>query len=182
MEETLRALTGLLLEAVPTLIIVLLLHFYLKKVYFQPVEKVLTARFEATEGARKRAQESLEKASAMAAEYDEALRAARNELYREQEEFRQKLQQEHEQTLKEARERAAQMVKEAGAQLEAELAASKEALRKDAGALSDQIVQAILSRRPACSGSRYLSSFLRSRRWRPSMVNRGTPDRTPFGS
>jgi len=85
----------------------------------------------------------------MAAEYDEALRAARNELYREQEEFRQKLHQEHEQTLKDARERASQMVKEAGAQLEAELAASKEALRRDAGALSDQIVQAILSRRPA---------------------------------
>ena len=149
MEETLRALSGLLLEAVPTLIIVLLLHFYLKKIYFQPMEKVLAARSEATEGARKLAQESLEKASAMAAEYDEKLRAARNELYREQEEFRQKLHQEHEQTLKDARERASQMVKEASAQLEAELAASKEVLRRDAGALSDKIVQAILSGRPA---------------------------------
>lgn len=149
MQETLRALSGLLLEAVPTLIIVLLLHFYLKKVYFQPMEKVLAARFSATEGARKLAEESLERASAMAIEYDAALRAARNELYKEQEEFRQALNQEHEQALKDARERASQMVKKASLQLEAELAASKEALKRDAGALSDRIVETILSRRPA---------------------------------
>ncbi len=149
MQETLRALSGLLLEAVPTLIIILLLHFYLKKVYFQPMEKVLAARFSATEGARKLAEESLERASAMAIEYDAALRAARNELYKEQEEFRQALNQEHEQALKDARERASQMVKKASVQLEAELEASKEALKRDAGALSDRIVETILSRRPA---------------------------------
>jgi F-type H+-transporting ATPase subunit b len=149
MQETLRALSGLLLEAIPTLIIVLLLHFYLKKVYFRPMEKVLAARFDATEGARKLAEESLEKASAMAAEYDAALRSARNELYKEQEEFRQALRQEHEQAVKDARERASQMVKEADGRLEAELEASKRALKKDAGALSERIVETILSRRPA---------------------------------
>jgi F0F1-type ATP synthase membrane subunit b/b' len=127
----------------------LLLHFYLKKVYFQPMEKVLAARFNATEGARKLAEESLERASAMAAEYDAALRAARNELYKEQEEFRQALHQEHEQALKNARERASQMVKEACGQLESELEASKKALKRDAGALSERIVEIILSRRPA---------------------------------
>ncbi len=149
MEETLRALSGLLLEAIPTLIIVLVLHFYLKKVYFQPMERVLAARSEATEGAQKLAEESLAKASEMAAEYDTALRAARNELYREQEEFRQALRQEHEQALKEARQRASQMVKQATGQLEAELAAAKETLKGEAGILSDRIVETILGGRPA---------------------------------
>jgi F-type H+-transporting ATPase subunit b len=149
MQETLRALSGLLLEAIPTLIIVLLLHFYLKKVYFRPMERVLEARSAATEGARKLAEESLAKASEMAAEYDAALRAARNELYREQEEFRQSLRQEHEQALKEAQQRASHMVKQASGQLEAELAAAKETLKAEAGILSDRVVEKILSGRPA---------------------------------
>lgn len=148
MQETLRALSGLLLEAIPTLIIVLILHIYLKKVYFQPMERVLAARSDATEGARKLAEESLAKASEMAAEYDAALRTARSELYREQEEFRQALRQQHEQAVKEARERASQMVKEASGQLQAELSSAKQGLKRDADVLSERIVETILSRRP----------------------------------
>lgn len=148
MEETLRALGGLLLQAIPTLIIVLLLHFYLKRIYFRPMERVLTARQEATEGARQLAEESLTRAAEKAAEYDAALRAARAEVYRDQEAFRQKLRQEHAQAVEEARQRAATTLKDATQQLETELAAAKESLRQDAGALSDQIVEAILRRRP----------------------------------
>lgn len=148
MEETLRALGDLLLQAIPTLIIVLLLHFYLKRVYFRPMERVLTARHEATAGARRLAEESLSRAEEKAAEYDAALRAARAQIYRDQEAFREKLRQEHAQAVEEARQRSAAALTEATRQLEAELAAAKESLRQDAGALSDQIVETILRRRP----------------------------------
>jgi len=148
MEDTLRALGGLLLQAIPTFLIVVLLYFYLKRMYFRPMERVLAARYEATEGARKLAEESLAKASRKAAEYDAALRAARAEIYREQEAFRQTLRQEQAQAVEAAHQRATTVVKEAGLQLDAELAAARESLRQEAGALADQIVESILRRRP----------------------------------
>jgi F-type H+-transporting ATPase subunit b len=148
MEDTLRALGGLLLQAIPTFLIVMLLYFYLKRVYFRPMERVLAARYEATEGARKLAEESLEKASRKAAEYDAALRAARAEIYREQEAFRQALRQEQALAVEAAHQRATAAVKDAGLQFDAELAAARESLRQDAGALADQIVESVLRRRP----------------------------------
>ncbi|MGA2325826.1 MAG: ATP synthase F0 subunit B [Bryobacteraceae bacterium] len=148
MEDTLRALGGLLLQAIPTFLIVVLLYFYLKRMYFRPMERVLAARYEATEGARKLAEESLAKASRKAAEYDAALRAARAEIYREQEAFRQTLRQEQAQAVEAAHQRATTVVKEAGLQLDAELAAARESLRQEAGALADRIVESILRRRP----------------------------------
>jgi F-type H+-transporting ATPase subunit b len=148
MEDTLRALGGLLLQAIPTFLIVMLLYFYLKRMYFRPMERVLAARYEATEGARKLAEESLEKASRKAAEYDAALRAARAEIYREQEAFRQTLRQEQAQAVEEARQRATAAAKDASLQLDGELTAARESLRQDAGALADQIVESMLRRRP----------------------------------
>ena len=88
MEATLNALGGILLNAIPTFLLFLLLHFYLKSVFFGPMEKVLHERDEATAGARRRAQESLAKAEEKSRQYEETLRNARNEIYKEQEEQR----------------------------------------------------------------------------------------------
>src|SRR5580704_1601836 len=87
MGDTLRALGQILLKAVPTFLLVVFLHFYLKKMFFQPLERVLRQRFEATEGARKLADQALERAASRTAEYEAALRAARSEIYQAQEEF-----------------------------------------------------------------------------------------------
>ena len=76
MDAMLQALGGILLKAVPTFLLVVLLHFYLKGVFFKPLRKVLRQRYEATEGARKLAAESLERAAAKTAEYATAMRAA----------------------------------------------------------------------------------------------------------
>ena len=76
MDETLRALGGILLRAIPTFVLVVLLHFYLKFIFFKPLQKVLRQRYEATQGARKLAESSLAKAAEKAAEYEAALRAA----------------------------------------------------------------------------------------------------------
>jgi F-type H+-transporting ATPase subunit b len=149
MEETLRALGGLILQAVPTFIIVWVLYAYLRYVYFRPMQRVLDERYKATEGARLLAQESLEKASQKAAEYDAAIRAARAGIYREQEASRQQMRQEQAQAAAEARQRAAAMVKEASGQIEAELAAARATLQGEAGALADRIANQVLRRRTA---------------------------------
>jgi F-type H+-transporting ATPase subunit b len=148
MDEILRALGGLLLQAIPTFLLVLALYFYLRRVYFGPLARVLAERHQATEGARKLAQETLARASAKAAESDAALRAAGAEIYREQEAFRQTLRQKQAQAVKEARQRATVAAKDSKLQRDAELAAARESLRQHAGAIADEIVEAILRRRP----------------------------------
>src|SRR5215475_2704439 len=92
MDDTLRALGGILLRAVPTFLLVVFLHFYLKKMFFQPLEKKLHERYMATEGARKLAEESLARADARTAEYEGKIRAARSEVYARQEQIYKDLQ------------------------------------------------------------------------------------------
>ena len=106
MEETLHALSGILLRAIPTFLLIIFLHFYLKYMFFKPLDKVLHARYEATEGARLRAAESLERAAARTAEYEAALRAARSEVYKTQEQLHRRMQEEQAAQVHAAREQA----------------------------------------------------------------------------
>src|ERR1035438_1880430 len=117
MGQTFHQLGEILLRAVPTFFFVVLLHFYLKYIFFKPLEKVLHERYLATEGARKVARESLERASTKAAEYEAALRAARNEIYQAQEKIQNQLQEKETADLTIARQHAEALVKEAKAQL-----------------------------------------------------------------
>src|ERR1051325_10595213 len=121
MEETLHQLGGILLRAIPTFIIVVLLHFYLKFIFFSPLQQVLRQRYEATEGARKQAESSLAKASGKAAEYEAAVRQARADTYRELEQMRRQLQDERAAGVKEARARAEASVAQAKAALSMEV-------------------------------------------------------------
>src|SRR5262252_6998538 len=117
MEATLHQLGAILLQAIPTILLLLILHAYLKLVFFKPIEKALHQRYEATEGARKVAQESLERAAAKTKEYEEALRVARGEIYQSQEQLHKQLQERTTEQLKEARQRADEMIQAARADL-----------------------------------------------------------------
>jgi F0F1-type ATP synthase membrane subunit b/b' len=149
MDATLHALGEILLRAVPTFLLVILLNFYLKSVFFKPLEKVLHQRYQATEGARKLAQESLERAAARTAEYQAALRAARNEIYQSQERLHQQLQQQEAAALLTARQRVEAAVHEAKADLAKDVAAARSTLAGDSDALADQIAESILRRSAA---------------------------------
>ena len=107
----LHALGGILLRAVPTFLLVILLHFYLKIVFFKPLEKVLHQRYEATEGARKLAEQSLEQAAAKTASYEAQLRAAKAEMYQAQEQLHKQLQEREAAAVAEARARAEAAIK-----------------------------------------------------------------------
>src|SRR4051812_3696492 len=103
MDATLHQLAQILLQGLPTFFLVLFLHFYLKSVFFKPLEKMLHERKEATEGARKQAADSLARAEAKAAAYEESIRAARSEIYQEQEALRRKWRDEQTAQLSDAR-------------------------------------------------------------------------------
>lgn len=149
MEQTLNALGGLLLKALPTFILVVALHFYLRAVFFRPLERALRQRHEATEGVRMLAETSLQKASDKAGQYEEALRAARAEIYREQEQMRREWQQEHATAVQQARANAEAVIQEARFRLAAEAEEARRMLDAESRALGAQIADAVLRRRVA---------------------------------
>jgi F-type H+-transporting ATPase subunit b len=146
MEETLRQLGGILLRAVPTFILVVLLHLYLKFIFFKPLQKILQERYDATEGARKMAEQSLARATQKAADYEAALRAARAETYKELEQFRRQMQDDRAAGVKEARAKAEAAIAHAKATLGAEVEALKKDLQAESDALADRIARRILGR------------------------------------
>ena len=52
MDPIVASLREILINRIPTLLLVILLHFYLKEMFFQPLAEVLKKRYEATSGAR----------------------------------------------------------------------------------------------------------------------------------
>jgi F-type H+-transporting ATPase subunit b len=149
MDAMLHALGGILLRAVPTFLLVVLLNFYLKAVFFKPLEKVLHARRESTEGARELAAKSLEEAAAKTARYEEALRSAKGQLYQTQESLYKQLQEREAAAVLAARQSAEAVVKQALELLSADVAAAKLALAGDSDALANQIADSILRRSAA---------------------------------
>lgn len=149
MEATLNALGGILLNAIPTFLLFLFLHFYLKSVFFGPMEKVLHERNEATAGARRRAQESLAKAEEKSRQYEETLRNARNEIYKEQEEQRKQWQADQASQIADAAGKSKAALAVAREQLAAETSAARQALEIDARELATRISSQVLEGRAA---------------------------------
>ncbi len=144
MDVILHQLGELLLKAVPTFILVVLLHFYLKNVFFKPLEKVLHQRYEATDGARKLAEQSLERAAAKTAEYEAAMRSARAEVYQAQEQIHKRLQEQHAAQMAEARRRAEALIQEAKHRIAQEVEGVKATLAAESDALAEEIARTIL--------------------------------------
>src|ERR1017187_860715 len=135
MDAMLQDLGQLLLHAFPTFLLVVALNFYLKYMFFRPLEKVLQQRYDATEGARKLAAEALERAGARTAQYEAALRAARAEVYQAQEQAHRQLAEHQAAELLAARQRAEQLIREAQRQL----ALDAEVLKQELAAASDSL-------------------------------------------
>jgi F0F1-type ATP synthase membrane subunit b/b' len=91
MDKLLHDLGGIVLNALPTSIIVLILAIFVKRLYLKPLEAVLAERFRLTEGARLAAEAGLQSADSKIAAYETALEKARGEIYAEQTEFLTKL-------------------------------------------------------------------------------------------
>lgn len=136
-----------MLKAVPTLILLALLHLYLNWAFYGPMDRLLERRREATEGARRAAEESFRRAAEKAAAYEEALRQARAELFSEQEQRRARLQQEQAEVLARTRRAMEALVRDARAQVAQEASAARRALEAESDALAEQIATSLLARR-----------------------------------
>lgn len=136
-----------MVKAVPTFLLLVLLHFYLKRVFFRPLDKALQARNDAVEGTRKLAEETQQRAERMVAEYEEALRGARAQIYREQEEIRRQWQQEHTTAVETSQRKVEALLEDSRAQLRLEVAEAKAALAAETDRLSGEIVESILRER-----------------------------------
>ncbi len=147
MEQTLQALSGILLKAVPTVVLLIVLHFYLKGMLFSPLEKVLKRREELTAGARKAADESLAAAERKAQDYEAKFRDAKSEIYREQEETRKVWLEDQARQIAAGQARAAEAMAAADRNLAAETAAAKQNLVETSAALADRIATTVLARR-----------------------------------
>ena len=149
METTVQALGGILLKAIPTIVLLLIVHLYLKRMFFGPLREVLAKRREATEGARQEAEALVAKAAERAAAVEAELRKAREAIYQEQEEARRRWIGEQTARLEEARRGSRELIHHAKQQLDDEVAAAKRELTGVTTALADQIARSLLERKTA---------------------------------
>jgi F-type H+-transporting ATPase subunit b len=149
MEQTLQALSGILLKAIPTVLLLIVLHFYLKAMLFRPLQKMLKQREALTAGARQAAADSLTAAERKAAEYEAKFRDARSEVYKEQEETRRVWMEDQAKQIAAGHARTAESLTAARKQLAEETAAAKASLVDTSAALADKIATTVLARRPS---------------------------------
>jgi len=149
MQETLQALGGILQKASITVVLLIVLHFYLKAVLFGPLDRIMQKRRELTEGARKIAEDSLAAATRKADEYEAKLRDARAAVYKQQEEIRKGWLEEQAKQVAEARRRSESAVKSAREAIAQDAAAARKSLQDSSAAVADQIVATVLGRKAA---------------------------------
>jgi F-type H+-transporting ATPase subunit b len=147
MEQTLEALGGILLKAIPTAVIFILLYFYFKAMLFCPLDNVLKQRQELTEGARKAAEGSLAAAERKAQEYEAKLRDARSLVYKDQEETRRLWLEEQATLIAKARADSENTVKDARFAIASEAASARQSLLATSEELAERIAVAVVGRR-----------------------------------
>jgi len=145
-------LAELFLEALPTIVIVLLFYFFLRWAFFQPIQKTLAERSARIEGARAEAAAVEASAQQELDTYNEALRKARAQIYAEQEAARQAALDDRAKLLKAVRARAQEEVETAKKRMAADLAAARGELDKQTPALARQIASRILEKPSPSSG------------------------------
>src|SRR5215469_8667620 len=105
--QLVHQLGELFLQAVPTVLIVLIFYAVLRRLFFKPLLRVMAEREARTAGARKAAEAAQGAAAEKTKQYQEALRQERARVYAEQETARKKLLDERAALLKESRSKAA---------------------------------------------------------------------------
>jgi F-type H+-transporting ATPase subunit b len=144
MQEIVHQLGELFLQAVPTVLILLVFYFILRAIFFQPLLKVMAERDARTVGARKAAEAAQAAAADKIKQYQEALKQARAKVYAEQEAVRKKLLDDRAALLKQARAKAAAEVAAAKLRVAAELAAARQEIEGTIAQLSSEIARRVL--------------------------------------
>src|SRR5271169_4159872 len=149
MESTLHDLGQLLLNALPTLFLLLVVPLYLKRMFFRPMAEVLAKRRAATDGQRESAEAMRAKAAEQTKSIEAQLHQAREAIYQGQEEARRGWVGDQSAQVEQARQQARELINQSEHDLDDEAAVAKDQLANTADALADQIANALLERTSA---------------------------------
>lgn len=144
MDTILKQVGELLLDAVPTIVLLLLLYAIYQNLLRKPLERVLAERRERTEGAILKARADVAAAEARTQEYEQKLREARLALFKAQEARRQQAQQMRTQAIAEARARAQEQIRQARLAVDQDMAAARATLQSEVDQMASEIIRTIL--------------------------------------
>jgi F-type H+-transporting ATPase subunit b len=144
MDTTLQQAGQLLLDAIPTVVLLLVLYAIYQNLVRKPLQKVLRERSDRTEGAVQKARAAVAAADARTQEYEQKLRDARLTIYKAQEARRHQAQQLRAQALAEARTRAQEQIRQARQGIEQDMAAARTGLQGEVEQLANEIIRTIL--------------------------------------
>jgi F0F1-type ATP synthase membrane subunit b/b' len=147
MDKLLHDLGGIVLNGLPTTIIVLILAIFVRQFYLKPLEAVLAERHRLTEGARLEAEQSLHSADSKIAAYQTALEEARGKIYAEQAAFLSKLHAEQTARAQAAKAASDATLAEARQSLAQEAEAARASLAADSEHLASEIANSMLAPR-----------------------------------
>jgi F-type H+-transporting ATPase subunit b len=144
MGHTLHQLGQLLFDSIPTILLFVVLHYYLKWMLYKPLRATLAARAAQIEGRQATAQRLLESAGQKLADYEEKLRRRRADNYKLIDARRQEGLKLAQQQLAEARQQSAQAMAQARQKLAEENSQARAQLRGAAEGLAGQIMAQVL--------------------------------------
>jgi F-type H+-transporting ATPase subunit b len=144
MDTTLKQVGQLLLDAIPTVVLLLLLYAIYQNLVRKPLQKVLEERRNRTEGAVQKARADVAAAEARTQEYEQKLRDARLAIFKAQETRRNVAQQAKAEAIAAARAKAQEQVRLARLGIEQDAAAARTGLQGDVERLANDIVRTIL--------------------------------------
>jgi F-type H+-transporting ATPase subunit b len=147
MEQIFVQLKAIIIRALPTFFLFVALYLFLKKVLFEPMERVLEERRKRTEGTVEDSQAILAQIEEKLRGYDRSVNEARAVIFQEQEANRKRLATEQAAMLEVARTKASERVAAARAELSAEVASSKQTLAAEADRIASEIANVVLTGR-----------------------------------
>jgi F0F1-type ATP synthase membrane subunit b/b' len=148
MQEIVHQLGELFLQAVPTVLIILLFYFILRAIFFKPLLAAMAERDARTVGAQKAAELAQAAAIEKAKQYQDALKQARGQVYAQQEVERKKVLDERAAVIKDARAAATAQVAAGKERIAGELAAARREIETTVSQLSAEIARRILQSPP----------------------------------
>lgn len=150
MQQIVQQLGGFFLDAVPTMILFIILVVAYEFLVQKPLNETLKQRRARTVGAIEDAQKAIALAETRSQEYADKLRQARSEVYKARERRVKQWTADRDAALDQARKSAGQKVLEARAALQADAAEARKSIENAAAELASQVVRAVL---PAAAGS-----------------------------
>ena len=144
MDQILNQIGGLVLGAVPTMVLFILTVILYGVFVRRPLDRVLAERAARTTGAVEKAKGAISDAEAKAAEYEERLRRARAEIFAARDARMKQWAAQREQTVNDARAATAQKVLAGKLEIEQTLAGARRQIESASAELSEQVVRAIL--------------------------------------